>query len=476
MFNLKRFNQIPLQVQLTAWYVLLLGLMLGGFTSYLYFRLAHKLLIKVDTTLQIASAQTLIYLDPGNRLAFQNTPNQRWVADRLSQAGLASRLITPKGQVIAGFGRYQSVPRWVPIDSGYYTLNTNQSDWRVLSQPVIRSGQTIGWLQVVQSLAPLEDVARELPTEIWLNLPLILVFTAVGGWFLASRGLSPIRTITQTAQRITASDLHQRIHYQGAIDEVGQLAMTFDQMLDRIQAAFEREQRFTADAAHELRTPLTAIKLRLGVTRSQPRNPEDYQKTLQELEQDVDRLIRLSNGLLLLARLDQGQLPFALQTVNLSDLLDVLIEQLQPAATIKQIMLSNSLSTAIWVQGDPDQLTSVFLNLLDNAVKYTPNEGIIKLSAIYPVSARSTVQIQLSNTGPGIPPQHLPHLFERFYRVELTRSSNASGTESPHNLGAGLGLAIAHEITRLQGGTLTAQSKPGEETTFTVTLPIASNV
>ncbi|KJH70037.1 sensor histidine kinase [Aliterella atlantica] len=454
-----RWSRIPVRIQLASWYVLLLALILGSIAGYLYFRLERKLLVKTDTALQIASAQSLVYLDRQPVLAFEQAPRQRQTALRLSQLGLAARLITPEGKVVDGFGRYQDVPIWVPTTSGYMTLATDGIDWRLISQPVIRAGRIVGWLQVAQSLEPLEDIARELPTEILLNLPLILLVAVLGGLFLSNRALSPVRHITQTARVITATDLSQRIHYQGASDEVGKLAITFDRMLDRLQAALDREQRFTADAAHELRTPLTVMKGRLEVTRSRSRSQEEYDRTLQKLEQEVDRLIRLTNGLLLLAKIDRRQLPFALQSVNLSDLLEIIVEQVEPLADTREITLIADLAPELWMKGDPDHLTSLFLNLLDNAVKYTKEGGVVRL---WSNIETAKIQVCVSNTGAGISPEHLPYLFERFYRVESARSQG----------GAGLGLAIAQEMVRLHNGTIEASSESGT-TNFTVKLPLS---
>lgn len=459
---MKRSIAIPVRVKLTIWYVLLLGLTLASIAGYLYVRLERKLTSKIDTTLQIATAQSLMYLDRGNVLAFQDTPNWRTTAERLSQVGLVVRLVALDGTTVEGFGRYQEVPLWIPVASGYKTLEANDAPWRAIAQPVIRNDRTIGWLQAAQSLETLEEIA-EFPREILFNLPLILLFAALGGLFLSNRALRPIGQITQTARAIAAtSHLNERINYRGAADEVGQLATTFDQMLDRLQAVFEREQRFTADAAHELRTPLTIIKGRIEVTRSRLRTTAEYDQTLQQLELEVDRLIRLTQGLLLLARIDRGQLPFSSQPVDLCQLLEMILEQVQPTAQARQIELTNRLPARLWVKGDPDHLIGLFLNLLDNAVKYTPDAGFVRL---YANNTDKTIEVSISNTGSGIAPEHLPHLFERFYRTESARSLNQNG--------AGLGLAIAYEIARLHGGAIAAQSHQGRETIFTVTLPIA---
>lgn len=464
MVDLKWLNRIPLRQQLIGWYVLLLALMLSGFSVYLYLRLERKLIFKVDATLQIAADQSLLYLNRNQTLTFPESAYQRDTESRLSRLGLAVRLMNLDGKVVDGFGRYQDVPLLTSHQRGFETLKTRKTHWRVINQPIIRNSQEIGWLQVAQSLDVLEDITEELPAEILFNLPWFLLVTAFGGLFLSNRALRPIQKITRTAQNITAHDLSLRINNQGSMDEVGQLARTFDQMLDRLQAAFEREKRFTADAAHELRTPLTAIKVRLDVTRSQPRTAQEYDHTLQDLEHEVDRLIRLSNGLLLLTKLDHGQLPCTLQAVHLSNLLEVLIEQITPLAEVQHLKFLNELPADLWIQGDTDHLTSLFLNLLDNAVKYTPQGGRVRLWVPLPDSVpHNLIQINISNTGPGISPEHLPHLFERFYQAEAARSGGRSGT--------GLGLAIAHEIARLHNGTLRAHSTPNRETTFTVAFP-----
>lgn len=233
-------------------------------------------------------------------------------------------------------------------------------------------------------------------------------------------------------------------------------------MLDRLQAAFEHERRFTADASHELRTPLTVIKGRLGVTLSRTRTVEEYQSTLQELQREVDRLIRLANGLLFLTRLDQSEseYEFSLANVDLSNLLEVLIEQIQLLAAAKNINISASIEPSLYITGNSDHLTSLFLNLLDNAIKYTPRGGQITVTTY---RERGEAKVTITNTGKAIDAEHLPHLFERFYRAESDRSRNTGGS--------GLGLAIAHEIIRLHRGVINVTSQPNQLTTFSVQLP-----
>jgi heavy metal sensor kinase len=306
-----------------------------------------------------------------------------------------------------------------------------------------------------------EKAAERLASETLMAVPFVLMGATLGGLFLANRALRPIDQITRTAQHISTGDLSQRISYRGPADEVGRLAQTFDQMLDRLQTGFEREKRFTADASHELRTPLTAIKGRIGMILHQPRTQEQYEEALSTLEQQVDRMIRLINDLLLLTRLDEKRLPWHPVSLDLSKLLEATVEQMRQLAEERQISLVEHIQPELFIQGDPDHLIRVFLNLLDNAIKYTPVKGQVIVQA---ESQGIQVCVQVRDTGAGILSEHLPHLFERFYRVEGARSRQTGGT--------GLGLAIAHELIRLNQGTLTAHSKINQGTTFIIIFPV----
>jgi two-component system, OmpR family, heavy metal sensor histidine kinase CusS len=311
----------------------------------------------------------------------------------------------------------------------------------------------------------LETVSDELLKEMLMSVPVVLMTAALGGLFLANRALQPIAQITRTAQEISAGELSRRIGDRGTADEVGRLARMFDQMLDRLQDAFAREKRFTADASHELRTPLTAIKGRIGMILSQPRTQDQYESNLSQLDIQVDRMIRLTNDLLFLSRLEQQRLPWNPVTLDLSNLLEATAEQMRPLAEEQKINLLEDIKPGLFVQGDPDHLIRVFLNLLDNAIKYTPAEGQVNIQAAH---QDGNVWVTVSDTGAGIAPEHLPHLFERFYRVEAARSRQAGGT--------GLGLAIAHEIIRLHSSTLTAQSIIHQGTTFSLCFPQSTNI
>jgi heavy metal sensor kinase len=455
--------RIPIRVRLTLWYVLLLAATFTVFAVYLIFRFQYSLRSAVDASLQITVSNTIASLDnedygDTNRLTF-NLNGQ----SQAGSPGFVMRLISAQSEVWDTSSDAQNISFWGPAEAGYTTQMDveNEEEWRVFSQPVLDStGETIGWVQAAQSLRPVNDAVEDLRDQLFLGIPLILLFAGFGGYFLANRALRPIQQITNTAQEITAQDLSRRLAYQGPIDEIGTLARTFDQMLERLQSSFERERRFTGDAAHELRTPLTVLKGQIDVTLNRRRNPAQYEKNLQELSGQVDRLIRLSNGLLFLSRSDQNQLSFNPSTINLHELLEILIEQFQPLAHERQLKINTKIPEELSVYGDSDHLIRLFMNLLENALKYTPAGGQITVTA---VKNPGETEVIIHNTGPGIPQEHIQHLFERFYRMDADRSSQTGGT--------GLGLAIAYEIARLHGGRISVQSESGQGATFTVHLP-----
>jgi heavy metal sensor kinase len=450
-----------MRVRLTSWYVLFLGVTLLLFCLYLYVQLAHSFLEQIDAGIEVAASQMLAMVnDESHPPAFRKTHSYQETVRHFSEVGLTGRLLTQDGTVLDGFGSYQLTPWSLPTTPGFVTQRA-RVEWRVYSQRIEPpSGHAVGWLQVAQPLSPIQSAEDALATQMLVGVPFVLLLAGLGGYLLATRALRPIDRITRTAHAISGTDLTERIGHVGPADEVGRLATTFDQMLDRVQAAFEHERRFTADAAHELRTPLAAIKGRIGVTLSRCRTSAEYGTTLRALDHEADRLIRLANDLLLLARLDQRRFGWEPEPLDVGEVLSAVIEEIQPLAQVRQITLTRRIAADLCVQGYPDQLIRLLLNLLDNAIKFTPASGEVIVQA---ETLAREVCITITDQGPGIPTEHLPHVFERFYRVESARSHSDGGS--------GLGLAITAEIARVHGGTLEVQSQPGCETSFIVRLP-----
>ncbi len=286
--------------RLTLWYLFSITAMLLLIAGLLYWQVQRSLLAQMDAGLQLAATQALVSVEVVNgRLAFQNPGSSPQLTRRLSD-DIGFFLLSPEGVLWQQLGQDHETPPLLPA-AGLRTVSDGDDTWRLLGEAVSLPGAPGGWLLIAQSLEPVTATLAVLALQLLWALPFTLLLAGGGGYFLAGRALHPIDDMAHTAQAITASDLSRRIGYTGPADEVGRLAATFDAMLDRLQVAFARERRFTGDAAHELRTPLTALKGRIDVTLSQARPPEVYVATLQEMEGQVDRLIRLSHDLLFMA-------------------------------------------------------------------------------------------------------------------------------------------------------------------------------
>lgn len=453
-----------LRFRLVAWYSFLAGLSLLASESLLYLELRSTLFEQVDRSLEVSAIQALKTLDDEvDRLEFDPRRDAPALASLLNDAGLEIYLLGQDGAVMESFGRSLPPAERGQLRPGFATVETADGRWRTyLTDVRSQNGRQSGWLKVARSLRPVDGTLADLLRRHLAAIPLLLGMVGCGGVFLASRALRPISRITAMASQIRRSgDLTKRIRYEPAIDdELVLLARQFDEMLDALQRMFEQQQRFMADASHELRTPLTTLRGLVQVTLRQPRERSGYVKTLQTIEQEVDRLNRLSSDLLLLSRLEQHHQELSLEPVDLSELLEAIAVQVRPLADLRQLSLTVQIAAGLWMAGSPDHLIRLFLNLLDNAVKHTPGGGVIALVARV---QSSRIAVMVSDTGSGIPAQHLPHLFERFYRVEKSRS-RAMG-------GAGLGLAIAQEIVHCHHGLIAVDSVLGRGTTFSITFP-----
>lgn len=331
-------------------------------------------------------------------------------------------------------------------------------EYRVLRK-VIESSHGPLLLHVGIPMNSLREAQHSLLNTLCLVVPVMLLVSMAGGYWLAGSALAPIEQIARTAERITAQRLDQRLEVPPVRDELSRLASTLNDMIDRLHRSFEEMHRFTADAAHELRTPLTVLRTQLEVALRNDRSPEEYREVLGSLHEETVRLSRLASQLLELSREDAGVEAVPFTMVQLDDVLRESVEQVRSAATSKSLSWDVTPLPPTEVFGDAHRLQRVFVNLLDNGVKNTPSNGHIRVS----LSATSdSVEVVIADTGCGISAEHLPHLFDRFYRADPARTSPD---------GTGLGLAICQAIVHAHHGRIEIQSTCGQSTTVTVTLP-----
>ncbi len=334
-------------------------------------------------------------------------------------------------------------------------------EYRVLRK-VIESPHGSLLLHVGIPMNSLREAQHSLLSTLCLVVPLMLLASMAGGYWLTGSALAPIEQITRTAERITAERLDQRLEVPPVRDELSRLASTLNDMIDRLHRSFDEMRRFTADAAHELRTPLAVLRTQLEVALRADRSPEEYREVLGSLHEETVRLCRLASQLLELSREDAGVEAVPFTTVRLDDILRDTLDQIRPSAEQKSVRIEANHWPAVEVSGDAQRLHRVLFNLLDNAVKHTPADGQIGATLS---QSNGSVKLSISDTGCGIPAEHLPHIFDRFYRADPARTSPD---------GSGLGLAICQSIVQAHRGHIELHSTLGQGTTTTVTLPAKS--
>lgn len=420
---------------------------------------------QLDNSLSATATQVVTTLQGGDFI--DNGQLNFQFADEPANAFLRERqffirvIDQRQGNIIEASAQYNVAitPQALAKIPGYETLPIQETHslMRVYTLPLEDEHFA---LQVGVSLAEVNATQTQITRMMAGALLFTLVLGSGSGLFLANRALIPIQAITRIAQQISEHDLTQRITLNSFDDELGQLARTFNIMLDRIERAFQKQQQFTADAAHELRTPLAIMQTGVEVILAQERSPMQYRATLETVQEEVQRLTTLTGNLLMLARADAHTLPLDRHRMDLSLLLNTVADQMTLAADQKQIRIQRDIPPDININADEDRLIQVALNLLENAVKYTPYGGsmTIKLS-----HSPHQVCFSIIDTGSGISPEHLSHIFDRFYRADRARTR--------HQGGVGLGLAIAQHIVQLHGGNIKVVSQLGIGSEFTVTLP-----
>lgn len=319
-------------------------------------------------------------------------------------------------------------------------------------------------LGIMVDTLPNADVVTLLDTMaqvLLISLPVAVLLSLLLGSFVAGRALRPIKAISETATQISVNNLNRRIGLTSR-DELGQLARTFDQMIERLQASFSRQRRFVADASHELRTPLAVIEAEASLMLKRPREVEDYRRSLELVVDESRRMKDLIEDLLTLARADSGEVELRPRLVALDDLATEAVSRIGRLANQKNQRLQLNAAEEVWLMADPEVLDRLLFNILSNAVKYTQPGGLIRVN-LHRISYQE-VLFEVADNGPGIAPEHLPFLFDRFYRADRARTRTGS---------SGLGLAIAQWAAQVHGGRIEVRSAPGKGTSFLIFLPVA---
>lgn len=466
---------LPLRWRLTIWYSILLLVVLGATGILIYILLSHNLVQEVDQELsnrgsEIHSVLTFSSSDAGH-LHIMPTQIEPPTGDFASPS-IYVQVTDEHGTVLVHSTNLSN--QQLPIDpdaiSGglggrpsFSTLHTKDRNEpiRLLTLPLIHDQQVMGLVQVGQSLHQIDGTLRRLSVLLGSGIAMVWFFASFVGWSLAGRALRTVSDISRTADQIAETqDFAQRLSYRGPRDEVGELASTFNRMIARIDRTFEAQRQFVANSSHELGTPLTVIRGNVDLLK-RDLGEEDRRECLAAIETASTRMDRIIGDLLTLATLDdnQGAPP---EAVDLRSLVQEVYDETRVCATRHALEIGRL--DAIHVLGHRERLRDMLVNLVENAVKYTPDGGHITLSA---QRNRDWVYLSVEDTGVGISEEHLGRIFDRFYRVDKARSRSKGGT--------GLGLSIVKAIAAAHGGSVQVRSEVGRGTIFSVLLPLTND-
>lgn len=452
---------MSLRLRLSLLFTFLLGGVLLVFGTLAYSIISTLMVGQIDNRLSQASTQIIAQLrvnesnqfDTRTISVFQPADIlliQVWDTEQHIQYSLPAGLVAPLNESGLHLGK-----------SFYSSQEINGTRVRVLSVPLETQRKPVGYLQVGQSMSIVIETQQSMATVVIFLAVILMALVGAGTWILTGDALSQLSAVTEVAAKITqADDLSRRIPVLSQRkDEVGQLAESFNETLERLERLFNTQRRFMADVSHELRTPLTVIKGEVGLMRLTGSLDDE---SLHNIEQEVDRLTRLVGDLLLLEQAESGSLPLDMSQVALDEVFLEVFQQMETLAAGKVQLILDQIDQVL-VTGDRDRLKQVILNLISNAIQYTSNGG-----AVHAALTRTATQavLTVADSGPGIAEQDIPHIFERFYRAERSRKRNKT-------TGFGLGLSIANWIVTRHNGKIQVDTQIGVGTRFTVLLPLA---
>jgi heavy metal sensor kinase len=454
-----------LRLRLTVGYLAFFSILSGLFCFLVYGAFARALELRVDEMLRSQA-------DTAAALAREEIEEQPGDAKRAFQGVIAD--IQPHGSVIAilegteilaasgdlpveGIRRQAARILEAAADDVAWGLPRWGSDG---SRAAAHRFTLAGRKFIVIALVPLDSLAQQLGVlreTFWFAVPPLLALAALGGYLLTRRGLAPLGVMAAQSRSISSQNLMQRLEIGHAAEELAILAASFNELLSRLDQSFESVRRLVQDAAHEIRTPLAVIRGEADVALSQERSPSEYRESLSAIQEESRRLSRLVEDLLNLARADGGHVHLRMEELYLNDLLAECCRAIQPLAAVRNINLECMATEDVVFHGDEELLRRMVLNLLDNAIRYTPAGGSV--SATLAVEGHN-IRIRVTDTGVGITPEEASHVFERFYRADKARARDRGGF--------GLGLSIVKWIAESHKGIVEMASQPGSGSTFTV--------
>jgi two-component system, OmpR family, sensor kinase len=460
------FNSVRLR--LTCWYTAVLACVLTILALTTYFVLRENFTRRTDTSAAeiadsfFATVTAEIKEESGPR----SLPRALAIAiDEHQVPEVIFVALAPSGEILATSEQEKPLEEQLKQQlsglQSFRNIRLNRHRYRSYIRP-FASGNTQLTLVLLQSLHKQNEFLENLAGTFFIVIPLTLALASLGGYFLARRSLSPVVAMSKQAEQISTANLRQRLWIKNKNDELGQLAASFNQLLERVDLSFEQQQRFMADASHELRTPVAILFGEADVALSQEmRSEEEYRETLNILRTEAGRLKDIVDGLFTLTRADAGQYPLMLTDFYLDELVNECARNLRTVAAAKGIALNCNADNELPIRADEGLLRRMIMNVLDNAIKYTPPKGEVLISCW---NSNSDYCITVRDTGCGIPQELHARIFERFFRVDKARSHEEGS-------GAGLGLSISAWIAEAHSGKIELSHSGEDGSLFSISLP-----
>ena len=454
-----------IRFRLTIWYLASFGSLLIIFSVYVYSLLANDLQKEFDTSLQRTATSTVNYftefVERKNELGgAQETVKELQVGELRTAILREGKLLASSGPDVLEIMQATGVPARLDAATQPF-LATDSGGRQRLSVVPFQEGGTRYAVVVIEPLQELSMQLGRMRRIFFIGIPAALLLAAAGGFLLAKKSLEPVVRISRQAERISAKNLHERLNIINPEDELGKLAEVINALLSRLESSFRVMREFMADASHELRTPIAIIHGEADVALSLHRDPHKYRESLTIINRQSNRLGRIVNDMLVLARADSGQQPLRLEEIYLDDLLEECCHSAQTLASAADVRLTLDSEKDISFRGDEELLRRMTVNLLDNAIHYTPAGGSVAAKL---VRNEAQVQLTISDTGIGIPQDCISRVFDRFYRIEATNKLP--------DRGSGLGLSIVKLAAEAHRGSVDVSSEPGRGSVFTVHLPV----
>ncbi|CAN5433911.1 ATP-binding protein [soil metagenome] len=440
--------------RLTLWYTFSLSLIFVVFSANLYFIVRSASLAPIHAQID----REYVLLEQTTFKALDGIPalETGGVVSAFSVMENGRSTYSPRGW-IGG-----KLPDKTPAGSkGVWRVESENGRHYFLRESTVSHGDRTFQIGVAQDIEQVYGSLQQLALALLLGFPVVVLVSLVGGYFFAGRVLAPIRAMANKAQEITADKLSERLHIHDADDEFGHLARVFNETFGRLEDSFDRMRRFTADASHELRTPLTVIRSVGENALQHSHDPARHADSIGSMLEETDRLVRLLDDLLLLTRAESGKLPLQVEEFDVAELALDVVNCLRVLAEEKQQELNFVVQDAPRARGDQATIRQALINLLANAIRYTPEHGRITVKALRTIQGDSIIEV--ADNGPGIAPEHQLRIFDRFYRIDAGRSRDTGG--------AGLGLAIARWAIEINGGTIALESTEAGGSIFRICLP-----